>query len=618
MTRPALRIALVNMPFAELAAPSIALLQLKTVLERRFGDAVRIDIHHVNHDAALFLGDFPLYKHIMSNAGYATGVGDWFFRSAAFAETEDNADDYLSLYYPSNDEISLSVRRAVQDKRPHLDTFLDAMIEKYDLAEANIVGFTSIFSQTTASVAMAARLKGINPGIITLMGGPACTGQMGREFSERFESIDYVFSGPGLVSFPRLVANYLAENMAACNDINGVFSKTNATRWDVNDKDAVLGEDLDINENLLLDYHPFLDALETAFPDGHPKPRLLFETSRGCWWGERATCRFCGLNGPSVCFRPMTPDNALVQLRSVLGHGDRCDFFASVDNSLPREYLTDVFPHIHLPPSHKIQYEIRADLDDKEIDTLCKAGVTLVQPGIESLSTATLKLMRKGITSFSNLQFLKICARHPVSMVWSLLLFSPGEEESTYEKCLDDIPRLTHLHPPHAAYPVEFVRYAPYFEHPEDYGLDLRPEPFYSLIYPYNEEAIARLACKFVDANADTGRMGCWLDVLNEKVRFWRSRWLNTDNRKQSRLCLLKDHGETIVYDSRSGEETEYPLSANAETVLRALEEPLTVEEITRRTAETPGMDTAGEIGFLKEHDLLFEDEGRHLNLVIL
>jgi hypothetical protein len=203
-------------------------------------------------------------------------------------------------------------------------------------------------------------------------------------------------------------------------------------------------------------------------------------------------------------------------------------------------------------------------------------------------------------------------------MVWSLLLFSPGEDESTYRKYLDDISRLTHLHPPHAAYPVEFVRYAQYFECPEDYGLDLRPEPFYSLIYPYDEEAIARLAYKFVDANADTERMGYWLDVLNEKVRFWRSRWLNNDNRKQSRLCLLKDHGETIVYDSRSGEETEYPLSANAETVLRVLEEPLTVEDSTRALADVPGMDAAGEIGFLNERGLLFEDDNRYLNLVIL
>lgn len=618
MTRPALRIALVTMPFAELAAPSIALLQLKTVLEHRFGDAVRVEIHYLNHDAALFLGDLPLYKHIMSNVGYATGVGDWFFRPTVFPDTEDNADEYLSMYYPSNDEISFSIRRAIQDKRPRLDTFLDAMIEKYDLASADIAGFTSIFSQTTASVAMAAKLKGINPGIITLMGGPACTGQMGREFSERFESIDYVFSGPGLVSLPRLVENHLQDNRTACEDINGVFSKTNAPRFSEGDVDAVLGEDLDINENLLLDYHPFLDAIETAFPDGQVQPRLLFETSRGCSWGERATCRFCGLNGPSACFRPMTPDKALAQIRSVLEYEDRCDFFAGIDNSLPREYLTDVLPHVHLSPPHKIQYEIRADLDDREIDTLCKAGVTLVQPGIESLSTTTLKLMRKGITSFSNLRFLKSCARHPVSMVWSLLLFSPGEEESTYEKYLDDFPRLTHLHPPHAVYPVEFVRYAQYFEHPEDYGLDLRPEPFYSLIYPYAEEVIARLACKFVDANADTARMEYWLDVLNEKVRFWRSRWLNTDNRTQSRLCLLEDRGETTVFDSRSGEEMEYPLSASAETVLRALEEPLTVDEITQRMAERPGIDTADEIGFLNERGLLFEDDNRYLNLVIL
>lgn len=612
------RIALVSMPFAELAAPSIALLQLKTVLERRFGDAVRVEIHYLNHDAALFLDDVPLYKHIMSNVGYSTGVGDWFFRSAAFPEAQDNADEYLSLYYPSNDGISLSVRRAVRDTRPQLDAFLDTSIARYDLSDADIVGFTSIFSQTTASLAMAAKLKKANRSAVTLMGGPACTGSMGREFADRFANIDYVFSGPGLVSLPRWVANYLEDDMGACDDIAGVFSRTNATPRDPGAAGPALGEDLDINENLRLDYHPFLDALATTFPEGQVKPRLLFETSRGCWWGERMTCRFCGLNGPSTCFRPMTPSNALAQIRSVLEYSDRCDFFAAVDNSLPREYLSDVFPLVQLPPSHRIQYEIRADLDDTDIDTLCKAGVTLVQPGIESLSTATLTLMRKGTTSFSNIRFLKTCARHPISTVWSLLLFSPGEEESTYDKYLEVIPRLTHLHPPHAAYPVEFVRFAHYFDHPEDHGLDLRPEAFYSLIYPYDEEAVARMAFKFADANADTEKMKYWLDAVNEQIRFWQCRWLNTDNKQQSRLCLLKSDGKTVVYDSRSGGETDHPLSVHAEKTLRVLEEPLTLEEATRALADVPGIDAADEIGFLCERGLLFEEDNRYLGLVIL
>ena len=33
-------------------------------------------------------------------------------------------------------------------------------------------------------------------------------------------------------------------------------------------------------------------------PSGDPR-----ETSRGCWWGEKRQCTFCGLNGGSIAFR---------------------------------------------------------------------------------------------------------------------------------------------------------------------------------------------------------------------------------------------------------------------------------------------------------------------------
>ena len=44
------------------------------------------------------------------------------------------------------------------------------------------------------------------------------------------------------------------------------------------------------------DYFRALDASGAA-PD--VAPTLLFETSRGCWWGAKSHCTFCGLNGGS-------------------------------------------------------------------------------------------------------------------------------------------------------------------------------------------------------------------------------------------------------------------------------------------------------------------------------
>ena len=198
-------IALVNMPFSAVATPSIGLTQLKAVVEEAFPGRFEIRIHYLNHDFHRFLDDAGFYGHVMSNAGYSTGLGDWLFRQAAFPEAEDNAADYLDAYYPGEVELFREIRAVVENIRPSLGEFIDRAIEEHGLAGADLVGLTSIFSQTTPSLAMAGRLKERNPEITTVMGGPACTGEAGMEFARCFGAIDYVFSGPALVSLPEFV-----------------------------------------------------------------------------------------------------------------------------------------------------------------------------------------------------------------------------------------------------------------------------------------------------------------------------------------------------------------------------------------------------------------------------
>ena len=41
---------------------------------------------------------------------------------------------------------------------------------------------------------------------------------------------------------------------------------------------------------------------------------LLYEGSRGCWWGEKHHCTFCGLNAQSMKFRAKTPEQVLQEI----------------------------------------------------------------------------------------------------------------------------------------------------------------------------------------------------------------------------------------------------------------------------------------------------------------
>ena len=582
MTRSKIKILLVNMPFASPATPSLAITQLKSVAAQKFPDQIQLTELYLNHDFANYIADLDAYRHALSHYGFMTGIGDWFFRQAAFPDAHDTTNEYFERYYAGANDASRHAWDVLQKHRTGIDEFLDALIAKYRMADADIVGFTALFAQTVASFAMARRLKAANPRQKILMGGAACSGEMGAEFSKQIKSVDYFFSGPGLVSFPEFLKNVLAGKLP--------------------DKTVLIsGDELDINAPVPLDYDTFLDSLDRAFLGGEVKPILFFETSRGCWWGAKQRCAFCGLNGPSLRYRAMTPENAVAQIRSLFRYAARCSFLESVDTILPEDYATTVMPSLQPPSGLKIQYEVRPQFREAELEKLCAAGVTVLQPGIESLSTATLKLMRKGTTAFQNLRFLKACSKFPLEIGWNLLIYSPGETETTYDNYLRVLPLLSHLHPPQTASLVGFVRYSEYHERAHEHGLNLQPEDYYRLTFPFDESAIARIAIKFRDANADTDRMNDWLLKLNDAVARWRERWLS-----EARLCLVRDGGAAFVYDSRDGKPMQHALDATTLAALELLEQP------------RPATEVSGEaLTFLRERGLVFEEDGRCLSLVV-
>jgi ribosomal peptide maturation radical SAM protein 1 len=609
-----MRVVLINMPFASLGMPSLALTQLSAVLKQRFGDAVTVETHYLNLDFARYIGEGPTYQRVFVDAGFMTGVGDWFFRQVAFPDAEDNSEAYFGRFYFADDVATDGLRQMLREKRNGLSAFMEELMATHDLASADVVGFTTLFSQTVASCAMARLLKEANPNLITCMGGAACEGGMGAAYAARIDAMDAVFSGPALVSFPAFIEACLEGRRPASGEIDGVVC------GDASDvtPEGVQGEALDINTNIPLDYGPFLDAFDRAFPQREMRPVLLFETSRGCYWAEKQVCTFCGLNGLQHHYRWMTPANAIRQIQSLYRWAPRCASFIAVDTAMPRDYVSTVFPALDVPDGVKLMYEVRPDLKEDELAAMCGGGVGALQPGIESLSSASLKLMRKGTTAFSNLRFLKACSRYPLALDWNLLIHSPGESESTREKLVRDIPFLTHLAPPTGVYPIMVVRHSRYFDAPEAYGLELNPQDFYALTYPFEASVIQEIATHFVNRNADAEQVDACLVRLNEVVGQWRARWLGSDGLPQARLCLLEGEGPESVYDSRSGEELEQDLSVVAKQILVQLERPARVADVAQALVDVSADVLAREMAWLIERGWVFEEEGRYLNLVIL
>src|SRR3977135_2135675 len=61
-------------------------------------------------------------------------------------------------------------------------------------------------------------------------------------------------------------------------------------------------------------YDASLQRYALSGPPLRADPRLVLESSRGCWWGEKHHCTFCGLNGSFMEFRSKSPDQFVDEL----------------------------------------------------------------------------------------------------------------------------------------------------------------------------------------------------------------------------------------------------------------------------------------------------------------
>lgn len=616
------KIALINMPFATVSMPSIALTQLKSVVEKRFPGQVEAQIHYWNHDFAQYLG-LGLYRDVSDSLeANMCGLGDWFFRDVAFPGMPDNTEEYFTRYFPQRDERFEIGKRALLTKRKSLDSFLSRLIARYRLADCDLVGLTSMFSQNLGCFALARKLKEKKPGIVTVLGGANCEAPMGAQIAAHVDAIDFVFSGPGLASFPELVGYLLSGEEEPRHKIQGVFSRQNVATREKTGFSAI-GPELDIDTEVDLDYEPFLQNFARNFADADVEPVLLFETSRGCWWGERSHCTFCGLNGGTMKYRAMDAERAVSEMTRIFDeYGDRCSRYQSVDNILPRNYLKDVFPKLTPPPHISMFYEVKADLKRHEMEILAKARVVELQPGIESLNTGTLKLMRKGTTSFQNLAFLKYCVLYGVKPHWNLLIGFPGEEKDVYEKYVEDIPSLYHLPPPSGAFPVRFDRFSPYFTQQQSYGLDLHPSDFYRFLYPFEEEVMAEMIYYFVDHNYASrylSTMSVYRDKIQAEVERWHERWGARDGLLSPTLRLDPENPQ-VVLDTRYGNEVRHDLGKTGSAALAYLSLPKRVGDLGEYLAREVGdesVDAGGLLADLKERRLVFEEREMFLSVLL-
>lgn len=217
-------------------------------------------------------------------------------------------------------------------------------------------------------------------------------------------------------------------------------------------------------------------------------PGLILETSRGCWWGAKHHCTFCGLNAGGLVYRRKSPARALAEFEFL---ADRWGThkIQLVDDILDARYMESVIPALRdSPRPWNVFYEIKSNLRREQMELLAAAGVRSLQPGIESLHTQLLALMRKGAKSWQQVQVLKFARQFGIWLNWNMLLNFPGEDDAWHGETAAMIPLLTHLQPPYGVVPIRFDRFSPYFENRQELGLDLIAHDLMPYIYPVSDE----------------------------------------------------------------------------------------------------------------------------------
>jgi ribosomal peptide maturation radical SAM protein 1 len=594
---------LVAMPFIETRRPSIQIGLLKTLAAAR-GFPVRT--LHANLDFALRI-DVDNYELLCQHRGPM--VGEWLFSVEAFPEAAPDPDarmlddlaDRLPRLGGSHQELREILLRIRDVDVP---AYLDVLLESFPWQEASVVGFSSTFQQNTASFALARRLKRRYPHIVTVFGGANFDDEMGPELVRTIDCIDVAVIGEGDETFPRLLAA-LADG-TSLDAVPGL-----ARRVDGQVKltpSASVAVQLDgLPPPDYAEYFQHAEDLGILPRVGYRNVALPIETARGCWWGAKHHCTFCGLNRKAMPFRSKSPHLVLSELESQVKRY-RTFRFEAVDNIMDTAYLTKLLPAlVENETGYEIFYEVKANLSRAQLKLMAQAGVTHIQPGIESLSSNVLRLMRKGVRAIQNVNLLRWAQYYDIHVDWNLLWGFPGETERDYSDQVAVMPHLFHLPPPSSANRVWLERFSPLFTESDKFQLTrLVPERSYRYVYP-DAVDLERVAY-FFDYDLDGALPDSAFAGMRQATADWCSAW------RASKPPVLKYWSAPHfiqVYDERQpGQGGTYTFEGTlADLYLACSNRPTTAAAVRRELGLLLPTEAIQELfGAFQERGLMFVD----------
>ncbi|MEM0135757.1 MAG: RiPP maturation radical SAM C-methyltransferase [Thermoplasmatales archaeon] len=373
----------------------------------------------------------------------------------------------------------------------------------------------------------------------------------------------------------------------------------------------------DLNKYPAMDCDDYFEQLVTISPGLNlDNIDIKIEFNRGCWWGQNSQCTFCGLNGLGISYRSKSHEKALTDLLTVSKKYKTVDFTVT-DNILNPVYVTTMLKQLSQTEIElNLFFEVKAALSKEQIRIMSNAGVRLIQPGIESLSSHVLKLMRKGTTMLLNIQTLKWLKQFYIQPLWNILYGFPGENDDDFLIQERVIPYIFHLTPPGGISNIEMHRFSPNFDFRDEFGFkQVTPLKDYSYIYPNNIKGIEEIAYYFDYDKHYQRAFTTHVGKINSLISEWK-----TKKRSTNPPYLNYRNGPKFlkIYDNRNGRKIELTYTGIEKEIILICDKVRSFREINEMIHhESSHFELNDAMRTLLEEGILLEEDGNYLSLPV-
>jgi len=628
-------VCLVQMPYNSVERPSLALGLLKGYLRDK---AIDGKVLYANVGFADTIG-LAIYRLIEESTSSHL-LGEWTFSGTVFPEMDLDFDDYLdrciAALFPG---FLRMIRRANPDVnfrellwavREKAADFISEQARAIVDSGARIVGCSSMFQQNCASLGVLKKIKALDPTVVTMMGGPNCEIPMGKAMHESFPWVDFTVTGEADPFFGEMCERLLNDGIASYKEEPlplGVLGPKHRESEKVCGSKAIV---MKMDETAIPDYDDYFESFEQSEFATYVRPSLMIETSRGCWWGVKNHCTFCGANAYGMTFRGKSPDRAMEEVTFLADRYDN-NRFNVADNIIDMRYLRTLLPRLsEAEKDYFFFYQVKANLTRDQMKMMSDAGVRWLQPGIESLHDEFLKLVKKGTSAATNIFTLRLALEYGIRCYWNILLGIPGEEDEWYADLLEMLPLVFHLQPPGGFGPIRFDRFSPYYEQRDSFNLELEPFFSYKYIYPLEKEDLDNIAY-FFDFRREEGPNGEQKPRFQSNYRMkalrmfeeWKRHfWAAGDLERP--VLVMEDLGDRLeIMDTRPiATASKHQLEGLEASVYRVMDRPITQVAIVRYLDKEWDIQTNHEevekaVSSLRDRKLILEASNRVLALAM-